>query len=346
MAEYFNPFTDPPKISAGSKKDVPVGGAQISCPACGIMVKLPATECPECKANLRTGEKPEEYVPLWKRKKGKLIALIMLFLLPSVSFSILSSQTDDGVMEYLRQKLGLDSCAEPRDMWEEFSQREFEQNVKSGYSKWNKLLNSRILGQSARGPETEDEAALSEREKMAEKDRRAYFADTLMDKGPSTQLQAKDNWFVTLPGEWDVAYISAPGTAEEQIIAGEWIFSWVNDGQALQDVLSVPYRWQKPPFGFRAIQSTGIRTFNAKHGFWEGFKILEGRLAYFRNIRTSTGQIMEQHKIDGGPLTVAVFGDFQVMSFQLTISESFDNGASYKVLAELWAKKREIYINE
>ena len=54
------------------------GGAVLACPVCGILVKLPATECPKCRADLRTGERPEEYVPLWRRKKTKLIILLLI----------------------------------------------------------------------------------------------------------------------------------------------------------------------------------------------------------------------------------------------------------------------------
>jgi hypothetical protein len=308
------------------------------------MVRLPATECPECRANLRTGEKPEEYVPIWKRGKGKLVMILTILLLPSITWSVISSQTEEGLAAYLRDRLGLKSCADPRDMWEDFDQDEFERGVKNGYGNWNTPGLTRNVGQGSRGPETPEEAARPVEEKIVMQDTQSYFASTLMSYAPSQSLKPQDNWFILMPGEWDVAYITGQGTRDELILAGEWTFTWINDGQALQDVLSVPYRWQKPPADFQPIQSTSVRVFNPKLGLWEGFLIRDGHMFFFRASKNAEGKIVEHYQAEGGPLVVTVFSDFKPGSFKAAISQSTNNGASYSPVAEIWAKKRETVI--
>jgi hypothetical protein len=337
-----NPFNEPPPGPGAGPNQA--AGARIFCPACGILVKLPATECPQCKANLRTGLKPEEYIPLWKRGKTKILIILCIIAIPSFVWNYLSSKTEQGLWAYLSDRFGLEKCAEPRNMWDEFNQKEFESGVRGGYDQWNKDGNTRMVGEDPNGPETPEQAARSEREKILAKDNKSYFASTLMSEKPSANLKPADNWYVMFPGEWDVAYIIDAGTDKEQIIAGEWTFTWINDGQALQDVLSVPYRWQDPPKGFEKIQSTSTRLFNPKLHVWEGFHILNSGFVFFRSARSQDGRIVEHYQTEGGPLVVTTFSDFTITSFKATLNESTNNGASYTKVAEIWAKKRGVIV--
>jgi hypothetical protein len=307
------------------------------------MVQLPATDCPQCKANLRTGEKPEVYVPLWKRKKSKTIAILTFIMLPFLTYGLISSQTDQGVWEWISGTLGLEGCTEPRNMWDDFSQKDFEGKVKAGYGEWNKDKNSRTVGQNPR-PETPEEASRPEPEKRVNQDNRNYFASTLTSPGPAKELKPKDNWYLLLMGEWDVAYITGAGTPNEKMVAGEWTFVWINEGQALQDVLTVPYRWQSVPSGFNPVVTTTVRTFNSKKTQWEGFHISEGQMAFFGAVRPNPGQIMEHYQPEGMPLTVWLFSDLTQESFRVTVNQSNDHGATYVQIADIWAKKRTTII--
>jgi hypothetical protein len=307
------------------------------------MVKLPATECPQCKANLRTGEKPEEYVPLWKRKKTKTLIILGIIAMHFAGYAIISSQTDEGVWAWFSEKFNLAGCTEPRNMWDDFDQNEFESSVKSGYSEWNKNKNNRNVGQAVR-PETPQEAARSDSEKLLTRDNQSYFAATLTSSGPSKDIKPQDNWYSSLMGEWDVAYITGAQTAQEVVVAGEWTFAWINDGQALQDVLTVPYRWQSPPKGFTPVTTTTVRTFNPKKNQWEGFHIGDGQMVFFGAVRPTSTQIMEHYQPEGLPLTVWLFSEFTNDGFKVTINQSNNGGASYVKVADIWAKKRSTVI--
>jgi hypothetical protein len=300
-------------------------------------VKLPANECPECHTNLRTGEKPEEYVPIWRRKKSKLLILIMLFVLPAAGYGFISRHAEEGVAAWVRGKLG--TCAEPMERWEEFDQEKFESKVKGGFSSWIEGANTRIAGQSAKGPETPEEAARPEEEKIIDRDNQTYFATTLMSSGPSADLKVQDNWYMLMNGEWDVAYVSVGES--QALMAGEWTFAWINNGQAIEDVLSVPYQWSKPPEGTAPIQMTTVRIHNPKRQAWEGFHVLDGSMVFFGATKTPHNQLMEHYKTEDGPLVVWHYEDVKRDSFKVTVSHSADNGATWVRVAELWCKRRQ-----
>jgi hypothetical protein len=172
-------------------------------------------------------------------------------------------------------------------------------------------------------------------------DNRNYFASTLTSYGPSKALNPKDNLYIIMNGEWDVAYIRNPGTSEEQAIPGEWTFAWINDGQAIQDVLTVPYRWQSPPSGFKPVVATTVRIFNSSRTQWEGFHVINNQMIFFGVVKTDQNQIMEHFNVPDGPLTVWLYHDLEKDSFKVTVSESADGGLTYRKTAEVWAKRRD-----
>ncbi|MDR2443791.1 MAG: hypothetical protein LBE31_09775 [Deltaproteobacteria bacterium] len=332
-----------PTPSANHASPAP-SGAQILCPVCGIMVKLPAVECPKCRANLRTGEKPEEYVPLWKRKKTKALVLLAIIMTPPLIFGLLTTETGMEMRDWLEARVGLESCVEPQKRWEDFSQKDLEDQVKKGYDNWSKGKNTRIAGQSAKGPETPEELARSDSERTIDRDNQAYFASALMSSGPRKTLRPQDNWYLLMDGEWEVAYIINPGSSDSRIIGGEWSFTWINNGQAVQDVLAVPFQWNKTEEQFEPILITSIRLFNPQRNSWEGFHVMNGVMVYFGVTKTAQNQILEHYQTGDGRLIVWVYSDLNPSSFKVTISQSTDNGATYKAISEMWAKRRDTVI--
>ena len=127
-------------------------------------------------------------------------------------------------------------------------------------------------------------------------------------------------------------------------MAGEWTFTWINDGQAIQDVLSVPYQWAEPSGDIPRIQMTTVRTYNPKRQAWEGFHVLNGAMIYFWVVKTPRNQIIERYQREGEPLIVWLYADLQPDSFKVTISQSTDNGNSWALLGELWCKRRSTVV--
>jgi hypothetical protein len=302
------------------------------------MVKLPATVCPFCKADMRTGERPEEKTPIWKRRGFKTLTVICVILLP---VSVWIYQNDDIGLDNIGQladkiMIGLHSCAEPREkMWESDDKLEDQASVKQGYASWKNQKKSRPRGQGQYADEN-----LNKEQREVRTDKRAYFADTLMTEAPSKNINPGNNWYRSLPGEWDVAWITRQGAAEN-ITTGEWIFSWVNSGEALEDVLNIPYLWEKQD-AKNIVRVTTLRTYNGKDGVWEGARVFPGRILPFRAGRNQDGSIYETFLNAQGNQEYWVFTNMTSDAFQVYVSESPDNGQTYRYLAEIWAKIRTI----
>jgi hypothetical protein len=321
-------------------------GAYLRCPVCSVMVKLPATECYSCHANLRTGEKPEEKLPFWHRKKLRALILLSVFLMPALIYAVYNGIIGQNVLEYGKSRLGLSHCADPPLIWDRFSQSNFESFVKSGYGSWKNSRQSRRLGQSATGPETPEEAIMTAQERLARDDARRYFASFLMSDSRSKAIMPKNDWYGPLKGEWDVVWMQSMGEREEKLLAGEWIFSWINGGDSLLDVLAVPYLWQYQKAGPDSVRITTLRTFNHATQLWEGAHSQNGKLLPFNSSMNGEGLIMETYMTDEITTEVWVIGDITPDSFRVTISQTKDNGQTWKQVSEVWAKRRGIEMVE
>ncbi|MDR1394813.1 MAG: zinc ribbon domain-containing protein, partial [Deltaproteobacteria bacterium] len=246
----------------------------LRCPSCGIMVRMPAETCPSCKANMRTGLRPEvaEKFTFWHRRWGKVLAVFLLLVGPPLAYGLGYGNLLDLLRSGLA-KVGLSSCAEPLNRWDTFNQDEFDQAVRAGYLNWRGNKTFRKLGESPQGPESPLMASRTREQKLQYLDSRTFFASSFMADRPALSLKPENNWYLTLNGEWDIAWIQGKDTPEEKIVAGEWVFSWINDGDALQDVMSIPFRWLKLPAGQMPIFITTIRHFNESRSAWEGFHV-------------------------------------------------------------------------
>ena len=63
------------------------------------------------------------------------------------------------------------------------------------------------------------------------------FINVLVSKGKSNLIPEKDNLYGQFVGEWDFEWVDNQGTTGERHVQGEWIFAWVLEGTAIQDVL-------------------------------------------------------------------------------------------------------------
>lgn len=63
------------------------------------------------------------------------------------------------------------------------------------------------------------------------------FLKTLTCEGKNTELPEEFDYFGKLVGSWKIDYID---NSNGRSIQGEWHFSWVLDGMAVQDVIILP----------------------------------------------------------------------------------------------------------
>ncbi|MDR1038324.1 MAG: zinc ribbon domain-containing protein [Deltaproteobacteria bacterium] len=330
-------------MARATVKKQDTAGASISCPVCGQSVRLPAENCPACGTNLRTGEKPEKETSVWQRRGFKPLVVSVAVVIPLISWLLGSGVLDDLDL-ITRARVGLQHCADPpaRDMWEADDKAQEVQAARKGYDSWKSRSRTRPGGQSPSGPETEEERNMTREQRETRADRRNYFAASLMFDRPSADLKEANNWYGRFAGEWDAAWITGSGTPQERILQGEWNFTWINGGEAVQDILSVPYLWE-PVKGVDPVRASSMRTFNSKADRWEGVHLQGGRIFPFTASRNSDGNIYESYQ-DGQLLVTWIFYNITQEGFQVTVNQTSDGGRTYALAAEIWAKRRIVEI--
>lgn len=82
------------------------------------------------------------------------------------------------------------------------------------------------------------------------------FIDALTSEGKNMALPEEFNYFGNLIGSWKIDYID---NKTSQVIKGEWHFSWVLEGMAIQDVIILPdYEY-----------GTTLRVYNPSSHAWD-----------------------------------------------------------------------------
>lgn len=64
-----------------------------------------------------------------------------------------------------------------------------------------------------------------------------YFLKTLISESKNMELPEEFNYFGKLIGSWKIDYID---NSNSRLMKGEWHFSWVLEGMAIQDVIILP----------------------------------------------------------------------------------------------------------
>lgn len=98
------------------------------------------------------------------------------------------------------------------------------------------------------------------------------FTNALCSDARSERIPEEYDFFGSLIGEWDIEWNDHLDEAEPRKVKGEWIFSWVLGGTAVQDLFIVPSRTErlidKQP---DAEYGTTLRIFNPKTSAWDIF---------------------------------------------------------------------------
>ena len=98
------------------------------------------------------------------------------------------------------------------------------------------------------------------------------FEEALVCKCKNERIPEEFNYFGKVIGEWDLDWNDRLNTSTPRRVKGEWIFSWVLDGMAVQDVFIVPSRAERlTDIQPDAAYGTTIRLFNIERQVWEIF---------------------------------------------------------------------------
>lgn len=96
------------------------------------------------------------------------------------------------------------------------------------------------------------------------------FIDALIASSKNNLIPSEHDLYGKLIGDWDVIWIENEGTDSERKVKGEWIFSWVLEGMAIQDLFIVPSRAEREinpqPDG---EYGTTVRMYNSNTNNWD-----------------------------------------------------------------------------
>lgn len=94
------------------------------------------------------------------------------------------------------------------------------------------------------------------------------FLRTLTSSSKNAELPEEFNYFGKLIGSWEIDYID---NSNSRVMKGEWHFSWVLDGMAIQDVIILP--------GYE--RGTTLRVYNPDTHAWDIAYCYTGRIMRF-----------------------------------------------------------------
>lgn len=91
------------------------------------------------------------------------------------------------------------------------------------------------------------------------------FVKALISKGKHSAIPEEFDYFGTLIGSWKIDYVD---NSNSSVIKGEWHFSWILEGMAIQDVIVLP--------GFE--YGTTLRVYNPGTHAWDVAYCFTGKI--------------------------------------------------------------------
>ena len=95
-----------------------------------------------------------------------------------------------------------------------------------------------------------------------------HFIEALISEGKNKALPEEFDYFGKLIGSWQIDYVESNSS---RTIRGEWHFSWVLEGMAVQDVIVLP--------GFE--YGTTLRVYNPVTNAWDVAYCYTGKIMRF-----------------------------------------------------------------
>jgi len=166
------------------------------------------------------------------------------------------------------------------------------------------------------------------------------FQSALISEFPKRELQDKLNLFGQFVGDWDFEGVFEKGTPDEWRVPGEWLFSWILDGSAIQDVFICPSRKEREANPHPdAEYGTSVRFFNPATDTWNVCYGLYGAMSVFE-AKQVEDQIIVRNKDESDGLNQWVFSDVTANSFHWQNRTSYDDGGTWCVNFELFARRK------
>jgi hypothetical protein len=166
------------------------------------------------------------------------------------------------------------------------------------------------------------------------------FSKALISEKPDNDLQEKLSLFGQFIGEWDFEGVYGKDTPDEWRVPGEWLFSWILDGTAIQDVFICPSRKERETNSHpNGEYGTTVRFYNSSKNTWD---ICYGGYGFLHVLeaKQTDNQIIVKNKDESDGLNEWVFSDITSDTFHWQNRTSYDNGVNWSVNFELFARRK------
>ncbi len=166
--------------------------------------------------------------------------------------------------------------------------------------------------------------------------------DALTSDRPAPDMIGDTMLFAPLIGAWDLEVFDFEGDGSKRVANGEWLFSWVLEGRAVQDVLIVPKRDER--HGNLPLRSnrfgTHLRFYNVPTRSWHTTWVDPAAgLRHHAVTDRIGGEIVEHGTIDDGTKFRRVFSQITDVSFLWRCQRLLDDGV-WETEAEFHAHRR------
>ena len=166
--------------------------------------------------------------------------------------------------------------------------------------------------------------------------------------GPAIDRAEALNLYGQFIGDWDTDIVAyAPDGVRHQG-QGEIHFGWILEGRAIQDVWMIPRRKDRRP-GAQVMPVTGnwygttIRVYDPALGAWRIFWIDPATNVYRQQIGRKLGDdIVQEGATESGALSRWSFTEITPDSFHWKGEASLDKGASWKLIVDVFARRRPV----
>ncbi len=157
--------------------------------------------------------------------------------------------------------------------------------------------------------------------------------------GPHPSLESQARLFDRFVGTWDFDCTLWAADGSVTRFPGEWIFGWVLDGRAMQDVWIGHLKSRRP--GERGV-GTSVRFYDAQAGLWRVVWVAprSGNVLTLKGGAQGERIVLEGPDRDGSALRWS-FNEIQADSFLWRGETSADGGQTWRVEQEMRLRRRE-----
>lgn len=164
------------------------------------------------------------------------------------------------------------------------------------------------------------------------------FVKVLVSNDKNPLIPEEENLYGIFIGEWDFDWYDHLNDPFPRHVKGEWLFQWILEGLAVQDVFICPSRaTRNENLQFDAAYGTTVRMYNPKNNVWDIFYTEWG-----------SSTCLEAHREGNKIIQIAANNDSLRWVFSEITQNSFqwqrlikEDDENWIVVAKLYATRKQ-----